>query len=950
MFNKKALLVTLALVSPSTLADLVISEYVEGSSYNKAVEITNTGDSAITLDGTDLAVYFNGATTTTARIPLTGSLAAGQSLVLANPRADASIKADISSGNINFNGDDAVALERDGQVLDLVGIIGTDPGSAYTDGGKSTKDMTLRRIPGSVAGSFDFSQWQAFAKDTFDGLGCAGVSACGSSTEPPPVAWQCPANITPIPAIQGSGDRSPLVPAGSYQSADKVVTEGRVTQVTTGLYKGFFLQDGAGDGNPATSDGIFVFTGSAPDPSIKPGASVCVEGLVKEYYGFTEVAMDRYAFTADDLPAVHTTDLVIGDNVAQSLEAVEGMKVRLTADSDMRVTRPFSYDYSASRSNMELAHGGPLYQPTQLFPALTSQASELAAANQARTLYVETDQKAPNGVIPYFPGLDAQQGYIRVNDRVENLEGVIGYSYSNYRLVADNQITAADFVHLSDRSSAPAITAKGQLRVASFNIENFFNTAVGGAPNPLGQNRGATTAADFALQQQKTVNALLKIDADVVGLVEVENNGFGDDSAIHSLLSALNAELPADKQYAVVTPAEAGTVGGDAITSMIIYRPSTVTPVGPLDILQMPNQITVAADGSEDIHHGGRPSLLQSFKRVFDGQATGDSFRVAINHLRSKGSKCAEDLEGKPQDGQGSCNELRNSEAALVAEHVLASDTPTLVLGDFNAYTSEDPILVMTQIPPLDRTLKTAHDTYFGDTTAAPQLDGPARVISQGYGLVSLVNKDSYSYQYDGMIGRLDQALATANMADKVAQVTDWHINAAESNLFHYDSRYTGDLVKSDNPFSASDHDPVVIELKWPLPGQLVAQTQALTLKESAGSGQLMVRRVGGVDGSLHLTAQLRFFGHSRHGHFYADRRDIRLENHELSFADGEGGEKAINLTVLMDRRHERPEKAELVLTDEQGQQQVVALTIVDDTRPRPPWAHFWRWLSHFWH
>ncbi|WKE66691.1 ExeM/NucH family extracellular endonuclease [Gallaecimonas kandeliae] len=945
MLKKKTLLVALALTSQPTFADLLISEYVEGSSYNKAVEISNTGTTEENLDGVALAVYFNGASTTTARVPLSGTLAPGASLVLAHASASADIKADIRSGTINFNGDDALALERNGVALDKVGIIGVDPGSEFTAPGKSTKDMTLRRLPGSPAGDFDFSQWQAFAKDSFGGLGCTGLSDCGADSEPP-TAWQCPQEWQSIPSIQGPGASSPLVPAGSYQSSDPVVTQGRVTQVVSGLFKGFFLQDGAGDGDPATSDGIFVFTGKAPDPSIKPGMALCVEGLVKEYYGLTEIAMDHFAQSPLDLAPVQPVDLEVGDDVPASLERVEGMEVRLTQDSDMQVTRPFSYDYAASRNNMMLAHGGPLLMPTQLYPALSDDAKALAAANQARSLYIDTDNKPADGVIPYFPGLDAEQGYIRVGDRVQNLEGVMTYSYGNYRLLAGNQVGAGDFVHLDDRTSAPVLAADGQVRIASFNVLNYFNEAVGGGTNPLGVNRGAKTAADFALQQAKIVHALLAIDADILGLLEVENNGFGDDSAIQSLVTALNAELPQDKQYAIIKPAQDGFVGSDAIMAAMIYRPAKVAPQGEVQLLEMPNQITLNADGSENIHHGGRPSLLQRFKRVYEGQAEGESFQFALNHLRSKGSSCAEDEEGKADDGQGSCNELRNSEVALIADKIEASATPTLMLGDFNAYGNEDPLLVLTQIPALDRELKTAHDTYLGDNTQAPQLDGPARVISKGYGFVKLAEDHAYSYQYGGMVGRLDQALATPDLATKVAAITDWHINAAESNLFTYSSQYTGALVKSDGPFSSSDHDPVVVSLNWPLKGKLSAEQDSLTLFESQGPAGLVIKREGGADGELGLTAELRFLGKSRHGHHYADSRDISLPQPQLRFADGEDGEKALVLDVKADRPMEQPEKLELVLHFDDGHDQVIPVTIVDDTRPVPAWLIFLKWLK----
>ncbi|MDF5507340.1 nuclease, partial [Vibrio parahaemolyticus] len=200
------------------------------------------------------------------------------------------------------------------------------------------------------------------------------------------------------------------------------------------------------------------------------------------------------------------------------------------------------------------------------------------------------DGKAPNGQIPYYPDFakDADQDgsseqHIRLGSRVEGLQGVVAYSYNEYRLIATNEVDNTNFVTSGEgfdvaRKDAPAI-ADSDLRIASFNVLNYFNSvADSGHENPTGQNRGATNLDEFLIQQAKIVAAMNKMDADVIGLMEVENNGFGDGSAIQNLVDALNAEIDdAEDHYTYVEIEEQDKYqdeyfGSDAIMVAILYR------------------------------------------------------------------------------------------------------------------------------------------------------------------------------------------------------------------------------------------------------------------------------------------------------------------------------------------------------------------------------------------
>ncbi len=166
--------------------ELFFSEYIEGSSNNKALEIYNGTGAPIDLavGGYSVAMYFNGATTAGLTIFLTGTVAAGDVYVVAQATANAAIlaQADQTNGAGWFNGDDAVVLRKGGADVDVIGQIGFDPGTEWGTGLTSTMDNTLRRKAAIEAGdptggdAFDPSvQWDGFANDTFDGLGSHGT-------------------------------------------------------------------------------------------------------------------------------------------------------------------------------------------------------------------------------------------------------------------------------------------------------------------------------------------------------------------------------------------------------------------------------------------------------------------------------------------------------------------------------------------------------------------------------------------------------------------------------------------------------------------------------------------------------------------------------------------------------------------------------------------------------
>jgi predicted extracellular nuclease len=324
------------------------------------------------------------------------------------------------------------------------------------------------------------------------------------------------------------------------------------------------------------------------------------------------------------------------------------------------------------------------------------------------------------------------------------------------------------------------------------NLLNYFNTfdglpdtvdnctnGVGGAPTDC---RGADTASEFGRQWPKTVAAIVKLDADVIGFNEIENDGYGPTSAIADLVDRLNAATAPGTYAFIDVDAATGQVnalGTDAIKVAMIYRPDVVTPVGQTAAL---NSVEFVNGG--DSAPRSRPSLAQAF----EVNASGARFIVDDNHLKSKGSACDAPDAG---DGQGNCSLVRTAAAEalvdwLATDPTLTGDPDVLLVGDYNSYTKEDPI-------------------------AALESGGFTNLVADRLG------PDAYSYVFDGQWGYLDYALASQNLRSQVTGVGEYHIDADEPSVLDYNTDFkTANLQASlyaPDEFRVSDHDPVVVGL-----------------------------------------------------------------------------------------------------------------------------------------
>lgn len=571
-------------------------------------------------------------------------------------------------------------------------------------------------------------------------------------------------NETLIHAIQGSGLTSPL--DGTIQVMEGVVTADY--QNTPTQYGGFYLQEEAADAdaNPATSEGIYVFDSVNP---VTVGDVVRLQGTVTEFISGSEPITEITSITnlvvcSSGAPLPAPVDVTLPIASVDTWEQYEGMLVRLP--QTLSVTEVFTL---GRFGEVLLSQGGIVYQYTHFnLPSIAGNATYQGEV-ALRTIILDdaNAQQNKDPIVHPAPGLTALNT-LRIGDNIASLVGILDHRFDEYRIQPVGTVT---FNHANARPASPG-PAAGNVRVASFNVLNYFTTIDTGPDicGPLANQdcRGADSALELTRQQDKLVSAILAMDADVVGLVEIENHA--SDTALTTLVAALNA-VAGPGTYAHIS---AFPLGSDAIKVAIIYQPANVTPVGAF-----------MADNSP-IHD--RPPLAQTFQLVSNGEA----FTVVVNHFKSKSCSGATGGDVDNGDGQGCYNATRVQQANQLVTFINSVVVPTsgdpdvLITGDLNAYARENPITALT-----------------------------------GAGWNNLINTyesiTAYSYIFDGQAGYLDHALASPGLVLQVTDATHWHINGDEPIALDYNLEFksVGQQTSLYNvdPFRTSDHSPVIVDI-----------------------------------------------------------------------------------------------------------------------------------------
>ena len=531
-----------------------------------------------------------------------------------------------------------------------------------------------------------------------------------------------------IPQIQGLGSSSVYV-------NQVVKTTGIVTARFIGSNKigGFFMQDPVGDNNPLTSDGIFVSTST---DNVAVGDNVEITGTVTETGGRTQLGTITGTNILSSKNTIPVVEVVYNPDT-WNWKQYEGMLIQF--DQTLYVN-----NNSRLLSLGQLTLGTTrLYTPTNQFVHGTADYTALLAFNAKAQLILDDGITTSNYTPIQFA--DAS-GTRRTGERITNLQAVVDYSNSAYTIYP----ATTPVFYGNPRPTAPSDLGNYNLKVCASNLDYYL-------PTNFGQGYGAANATQAAQQQLKIVAGLLAIDADIYGLMEVEEG----QKALTDLVTAMNAATVAGR-YGFVN--DGGGMDGTYIKVGYLYRTDKVTPY-------------------LNLQNTNSPSPYDRKKvQAFTLNSNNERFIFSLNHFKAKTGCPTSGTDTDQGDGQGCWNATRVLESTSITNLIANNltyygDDDVLIMGDLNSYGKEDPVEKLIQNGYTDM-----HRVFHADS--------------------------AYSYVYDGEAGYLDNVLASPTMKSQITGVSVFHVNTDEPTMFEYSgSAYQPDMYRY------SDHDPVVVGL-----------------------------------------------------------------------------------------------------------------------------------------
>lgn len=582
-------------------------------------------------------------------------------------------------------------------------------------------------------------------------------------------------------ASAAPGD-TPLSEATRRDAADEPLFAGRrVTvsgAVTRLVHDGFFVQRPRGPDAPLapTPEALRVYLGADARSTVRVGDQVRFTARVHDWHGVAE-------FVDLDPRSLH----VIGDGCVVAPVPLAWPPAK---DGDAR-----------ARAGMVVTLAGPL----------TVQDAHEAARHGERLLAAGGRQRAPTDIVA--PGLAARRlaqaqarerllldedaassGVRRAGDVVEGLAGVLDIGPASRDEGAPRiwRLRATAPVHVvpaNPRTDAPPAVG-GDARVGVANLDNFFLSPADGRPrcgphDRASDCRGARTKAAYEHQRDRLAAMLAGLDADVLALMELQNDG---DAAAAAIARALNIR---EGGHAVWAPVAGAPGGSDAIRVALLYRTDRVRPVGGPAVDTDPMHVRLPVAQVFQWPGGARVAVVAAHfksKRCGGAPVARDAASEPViaadkdaEAAEAAGWPPASLLDADLHDGQACWNARRTAEAhalrAFAHRVQEANDrVDVLVVGDLNAYAHEDPVEALR---------------------AGGLVDLLERPGAAGDGPFP------YSFVFDGRAGRLDHAFASPGLAPRVTGAAEWHVDADEP-----------EAPEGRGPWRASDHDPMVIGLK----------------------------------------------------------------------------------------------------------------------------------------
>jgi predicted extracellular nuclease len=677
-------------------------------------------------------------------------------------------------------------------IADLQAIGGAANEALYDDGTHGD----------SVAGDKVFSLATSVAAGTSAGNKALGIGVGDDQLRSASlVATLSVVQLVAIHDIQGAGNASPL-------AGQTVVTEGIVTARKS---NGFFLQaaDGEGDGNPATSEGVFVFTSSAPSATATVGNRVRVQAAVSEFVSssnphqlaITELTTPVLSLLSSGsplpAPVEITAALANEDSAIDALERLEGMRVTVPTLDVVAPVGAFINEASATSPPDGVFFGvvpgvaRPFREPgigaldTTAIPAGVT--PPVFDTNPERIRIQSTGQ---SGAVAM--GAD-------VGDVITGLVGVLDYGFGAYSLLPD---PAAAAVVTPGASPTPVSVAKAsEITIGGFNLERFFDSV-----NDPGISDPVLTPAALESRMKKTANAICGYvrTPDILGVVEVENLPVLEQLAQH--INDGNTLFPGscarNPQY-VAYLQEGNDIGGIDI-GFLVDGTEVAPGVKRVEVLGVEqvgsDSLFTNLDGSTVLLND-RPSLVL---RARVNQANGAHYDVTViaNHLRSLTDVNAvtPGSNGWATDG-ARIRAKRAAQAKELAEFIQAEQAAhpgerLVLLGDFNAFEFNDGYTDSMGII-------TGREA--GPSEVLNYVDSPVAVPLTNMASLS-PEAERYSFSFDGNAQSLDHMVVNQALLDSTTGVRAEH---ARINADFGEDNY-GDF---NVPVRVSDHDPVVLFL-----------------------------------------------------------------------------------------------------------------------------------------